>query len=190
MEGMRPGDYKLQDVDGDGAISSDKDRQILGTSKENFRWSFTNTFQYKDLSLMLYFNSVWGGNGYYLASSTPYFDGYVNRGDLNHPVYDYWTPTNTDAFYPRIDYKDNASYTGTLYLDRSFIKLQKVSLSYDLSRYVRPMGIHNLSLTLSADNLWTFAPHWKGLDPETGQGLNDESRPSIRTYLLTLMFNF
>ena len=77
MEGMRPGDYKLQDVDGDGAISSDKDRQILGTSKENFRWSFTNTFQYKDLSLMLYFNSVWGGNGYYLASSTPYFDGYV-----------------------------------------------------------------------------------------------------------------
>ena len=63
MEGMRPGDYKLQDVDGDGAISSDKDRQILGTSKENFRWSFTNTFQYKDLSLMLYFNSVWGGNG-------------------------------------------------------------------------------------------------------------------------------
>ena len=37
MEGMRPGDYKLEDVDGDGKISSDKDRQFLGTSKENFR---------------------------------------------------------------------------------------------------------------------------------------------------------
>ena len=28
MDGMRPGDYKLEDVDGDGKITSDKDRQF------------------------------------------------------------------------------------------------------------------------------------------------------------------
>ena len=191
MEGMRPGDYKLEDVDGDGKISSDKDRQFLGTSSPNFRWSWTNTFKYKDLSLMVYMYSIWGGNDYYMSgSNTPYFDGYANRGDLNHPVYDYWTPENTGALFPRTDYRDRATYKGRKYFDRSFIKLQKVALSYDMTRLVKPVGIQGMSCTLSADNLFTYAPDWEGLDPETGQGLTDTSSPSIRTYLLSFSFNF
>ena len=45
-------------------------------------------------------------------------------------------------------------------------------------------------LSVSADNLFTFAPHWDGLDPETDQGVYDQALPSIRTYQMTLMFNF
>ncbi len=191
LEGMRPGDYILEDVDGDGAISSDKDRQFVGNTNPNFRWSFTNTLSYKDFSLMVYFNSVWGGNGYYLSEkNTPYFDGYANAPNINHPVYDYWTQENTGAKYPRPDYKSNAKYTGTKYIDRSFIKLQKVALSYDLTRFVKPVGFNNMVISLSADNLFTFAPHWDGLDPETDQGLSDLALPSIRTYQMTLLFNF
>lgn len=191
MEGMRPGDYKLEDVDGDGKISSDKDRQFLGTSKENFRWSLTNTLSYKDFSLMVYINSIWGGNGYFLSgNNTPYTDEYVNSAAHNRTVYDYWTPENTDAKYPRPDYQANARYKGTKYVDRSFIKLQKIALSYDLSRLVKPYGFNNMRLSLSADNLFTFAPHWDGLDPETDSGLKITAFPSIRTYQMTLMFNF
>ena len=191
MEGMRPGDYKLEDVDGDGKISSDKDRQFLGTSKENFRWSLTNTLSYKDFSLMVYINSIWGGNGYFLSgNNTPYTDEYVNSAAHNRTVYDYWTPENTNAKYPRPDYQANARYKGTKYVDRSFIKLQKIALSYDLSRLVKPYGFNNMRLSLSADNLFTFAPHWDGLDPETDSGLKITAFPSIRTYQMTLMFNF
>lgn len=191
MEGMRPGDYKLEDVDGDGKISSDKDRQFLGTSKENFRWSLTNTLSYKDFSLMVYINSIWGGNGYFLSgNNTPYTDEYVNSAAHNRTVYDYWTPENTNAKYPRPDYQVNARYKGTKYVDRSFIKLQKIALSYDLSRLVKPYGFNNMRLSLSADNLFTFAPHWDGLDPETDSGLKITAFPSIRTYQMTLMFNF
>ena len=106
MTGMKPGTYKLEDVpdaDGnvDGKITSDKDRQFIGNSKENFRWSFTNTFKYKDLSLMVYLYSIWGGNDYFLSgSNTPYNDGYANRGDLNHPIYDYWTPDKYRCHVP------------------------------------------------------------------------------------------
>lgn len=190
MEGMRPGDYKLEDVDGDGKITSDKDRQFIGNTNPNFRWSFTNTFNYKDFSFMIYFNSAWGGNGYYLSgSNTPYNDGYANSPNINHPVYDYWTPENTNAKYPRPDYK-NAAYKGIKYIDRSFIKLQKIALSYDMTRFVKPIGFNNMTLSLSADNLFTFAPHWDGLDPETNQGLTDHALPSIRTYQMTLLFNF
>ena len=109
---------------------------------------------------------------------------------MNRTIYDYWTPTNTDAKYPRPDYNQNARYKGTKYVDRSFIKLQKIALTYNLSRYVKQFGINNLRLSVSADNLFTIAPHWDGLDPETNAGLTISSQPSIRTYLMTLMFNF
>ncbi len=191
MDGMRPGDYILEDIDGDGKITSDKDRQFLGTSKENFRWSLTNTFNYKDFSLLVYINSIWGGNGYYLSgSNTPYYDEYVNSSAHNRTVYDYWTPSNVDAKYPRSDYQQNARYKGTKYMDRSFIKLQKLALSYNLSKLVKQYGINNMRLILSADNLLTIAPHWDGLDPETGSGVTISSSPSIRTYQVSLMFNF
>jgi TonB-linked SusC/RagA family outer membrane protein len=191
MQGMRPGDYMLEDVNNDGAITSEKDRQFLGNSKENFRWSWTNTFEYKNFSLMMYFYSIWGGNGWFLSgNNTPYLDGYANRGDINHPVYDYWTPENTGAEFPRLDYSANAAYKGKKYIDRSFIKLQKVSLTYNASKLVRPWGINGLSLSCSADNLFTYAPHWEGLDPETNNGLSSSSIPSIRTCLFTLSLNF
>ncbi len=190
MTGARPGEYKIEDINQDDAITSDEDRQIIGNGKENFRWSFTNTFSYQDFSLMIYFNSIWGGNGWYLSGkNTPYFDGYSGRGDVNHPVYDYWTASNTDAMFPRPDY-DEATYKAIKFVDRSFIKLQKVSLTYNLTRLVRPWGINQFSVSLSADNLFTYAPHWKGLDPETDNGLTDNAVPSIRTYLLAFSLNF
>lgn len=191
MSGMRPGDYKLEDVDGGGAITSDKDRQFIGNTNPNFRWSWTNTLQYNNFSLMLYFYSVWGGNGWYLSeNNTPYYDGYVNNGAVNHPVYDYWTSTNTGAKFPRPDYADNAAYTGTKYIDRSFIKLQKVSLTYNVSNLVKSWGINGATCSFSADNIFTYAPHWEGLDPETDSGLSSSSLSSIRTYLFSLSFNF
>lgn len=195
MSGMLPGTYKLEDVPDvngvvDGKITSDKDRQFIGNSKENFRWSLTNNFKYKELSLMVYLYSIWGGNNYYLSgNNTPYNDGYANRGDLNHTVYDYWTPTNPGATYPRPNVA-SAAYRGVKYFDRSFIKLQKMSLSYDFTKLVKPWGINGLSCSISADNLFTYAPHWEGLDPETNTGLNFNGIPSIRTYLFAVSLNF
>jgi len=195
LAGFQPGYYKLEDVpdengEVDGKITSDKDRQFIGNSKENFRWSFTNTFRYGDLSLMVFINSIWGGNGYFLATNTPYSDGYANRGDLNHAVYDYWTPTNTQAEFPRPSYNDKASFKGNKYYDRSFIRLQKISLNYDMTKLVKGFGIHKLDMSLSADNLGTYAPHWIGLDAATGAGLTDSSIPSMRMVMLGLNINF
>ncbi|WP_422351089.1 SusC/RagA family TonB-linked outer membrane protein [Flagellimonas sp.] len=190
MDGLRPGDYMIEDLDGDGQITSDVDRQIIGNTNPNFRWSFTNTFNYKNFSLLLYAYSVWGGNNWYLSGENdPHLDFGTNRTDINHPIYDYWTPTNTNAEFPRPDYS-NAAYRSKRYYDRSFIKLQKVALSYDLSSVVNRMGIEGFVLTLSADNLFVYAPHWDGLDPETEQGLTNDARPSIRNFQLSLSLNF
>jgi hypothetical protein len=182
----------LLDVNKDGKITSDSDKVFLGNTQPKFTWSLTNTFQYKDFSLMVYLYSVWGGNGYYQSgSNTPYNDGYAANGAINHAVYDYWTPTNTGAIFPRLNYNSAiAAYKGVKYFDRSFIKLQKLALTYNMTKLVKRYGVNGMSFSLSADNLLTYAPHWKGLDPETNSGLTDGAIPSIRTVMGTLMFNF
>jgi TonB-linked SusC/RagA family outer membrane protein len=193
INGWRPGEYIIEDKDNSGTITSDQDRQIIGNSKENFRWSLTNTVRYKGLSLMVYIYSIWGGNNWYLSNVCDPFSGrisYVGRGDINHPVFDYWTPENTDAMFPRLDNGRTGAVGARKYLDRSFIKLQKISLSYDIGQWVKRWGINDLTVGLSADNLFTYAPYWVGLDPETNSGLRLYDIPSIRTYNLSVAINF
>ena len=191
MKGWRPGEYQLQDIDGDGKITSDKDRQILGYTKENFRWSFTNSFHYKGISLMVYLNSIWGGNGWYLSTdNNPGTSSYRDRADINHPVYDYWAPRNTGAFYPRPDYGSTGASVAYKPIDRSFIKLQKIYLTYDVGQWIKCLHFNDLTVGVSADNLYTFAPYWIGLDPETNQGMHAHAVPSIRTYNFSLSVKF
>jgi hypothetical protein len=191
MTGWRPGEYQLKDIDGDGKITSDKDREILGNSKENFRWSFTNSFHYKGISLMVYLNSIWGGNGWYLSTDNhPGSSGYRDRPDINHPVYEFWTPGNTEAFYPRVDYGRTGAVIAYKPIDRSFIKLQKIYLTYDVGQWFKQLKLNDLTVGVSADNLYTFAPHWIGLDPETNQGMHSSAIPSIRTVNFSLSVKF
>ena len=144
------GHYKLRDVNNNGKITSDSDRVFLGNSNANFRWSLTNTFTYKEFSLMVYLNSIWGGGNWFInGSNTPWNDGYTNRGDLNHPIFDYWTPTNTDAEFPASSYTAKALVRAPKYYDRSFIRLQKIALSYEATKFVKKYGIQGLNVSIS-----------------------------------------
>ncbi len=191
MTGFNPGTYKLRDVNNDGKISSDSDRVFLGNTAANFRWSLTNTFTYSKWSLLVYLNSIWGGGNYFInGGNTPWADGYANRGDMNHPIYDYWTPANPGAEFPRPSYAAKAPVRAPKYYDRSFIRLQKLALNYDATQFVKKYGIQGLNVSLSADNLGTYAPHWIGLDAATGSGLTVSSLPSLRNVMMNLNINF
>lgn len=196
FDGMNPGTYKLEDLpdengEYDGKITSTNDRQHIGNSKANFRWSLNNNFLYKDFSLMVYLYSVWGGNGYYLSGANqPENDPYPYREDVNKVVYDYWALDNTDGIFPRPDSQSKAAVKGVKYYDRSFIKLQKISLGYDATRFVKSTFIKGLNLSVSGDNLFTYAPHWIGLDPETNQGIRDDAVPSLQSFIFTVAFKF
>ncbi|SMO52202.1 SusC/RagA family TonB-linked outer membrane protein [Solitalea koreensis] len=191
MAGFQPGTYKLLDVNGDGKITSDADRVFLGDSNPNFRWSLTNTFSYSNFSLLVYLNSNWGGNGYFInGSNTPQSDPYAANGAMNHPVYDYWTPANPNAEFPRPSFATKAAATAPKYYDRSFVQLQKIAFGYDASKYFKKYGVNGVNLSVSADNLGTYAPHWIGLDAATASGLTTSSIPSLRTLTMNLNLNF
>ena len=50
------------------------------------------------------------------------------------------------------------------------VRLQDLSLSYNLSKFASKIGVRSARFTLSGRNLFYFAPGWKMSDPENRSG--------------------
>lgn len=196
-----PGYFRVDDLNGDGVIDSN-DREVIGSELPAYRFAITNTFSYKGLNLSFLINSIQGGKNGYLANNTPWFESNWDdreKGKVqgNRPlIWDYWTPDNPDAEYPSLRFQPEAIPNLRVYKDRSFIRLQDVTLSYNLDKKViEKLGLQSLGLSLGGKNLavWT---DWKGLDPQlvdddgNPNGGITSNRPLIRSYTLGLNVSF
>lgn len=179
-----PGQFRIIDQDGDGTISADKDRVVVGSTDANYRVSLTNNFSYKRFSLSVIFNSIQGGNGYYMASNTAALvtGGTDKAFRLNRPaIRPYWTPDNPVNDAPGM--YNNPKIAPAVYQDKSFIRLQDVTLSYNTAeKLAKKMGLKNLRLYVSGRNLHTWTD-WSGWDPEV-------QNPLIRSVIGGLSTSF
>ncbi|GHV48527.1 SusC/RagA family TonB-linked outer membrane protein [Bacteroidia bacterium] len=167
-EGWYPGQWKYEDVNGDGKITAD-DRQVLGSKSPNFTLSISNTLRYKNWSLYFLLNTVAGGSDRYLINTY----GYVNVSERSDDVYrinqtsarHYWTPENRTAESSGI-YNSPAVYGG-VWKSRGFTRLQDLSLTYSFNPKVLKAlgGMDYLQLYVSGKNLLTFT-NFPGWDPE------------------------
>jgi TonB-linked SusC/RagA family outer membrane protein len=181
--GYYPGTQRIIDLNGDGRITPD-DRSILGRSEPAYRFSILNKFSYKRFSLTALFNSVQGGKNGYLANVLPTsVGGLRNDNSIRYNYFsaiNYWSPRNPDGTFPR-SLLAPAQAT-TIYRDRSFVRLQDVSLSYDVkSTVLTRLGVSALRVYMSGKNLATWTK-WEGWDPETGQGFDENGRPVLKGY--------
>lgn len=177
----KPGHVKFKDLDGDGIITA-KDRTVISSNEAAFVAGITNTFSYKGLSLMILFNLRQGGESpnNTLNPGTNYYD-LMNTLDVP-----YWTPGNPINTHPSINYRNPLGYR--FYQNRSFVRLQDISLSYDIpSRVISKIGLHNLKVFASGKNLVTWTK-WNGWDPEHGVGGRSpgENGPLLKTYTIGL----
>src|SRR5690606_39188064 len=103
-------------------------RRVVGSDEPDFLTGITNTFTYKGFSLMVMVYIRQGGE-----SPNPQLNAgrnfYYEANILDVP---YWTPENPINTHPAINYPDPLSYG--FYQDRSYVRLQDVSLGYDLPR--------------------------------------------------------
>ncbi len=163
--GAVPGDAKFKDLDGDGFITAENDRKILGYRRENFRMSLSNTLNYKDFTFYVLLNGVFGGNNYYM-SENPLENSFGNRFDTNEINHDWWTPENQSEKYLRPDYLGNR-YLGLQ--SRGFVRVQDISLSYNFPQdLLNKINIRSAKIFASAHNLYTFTDWFGGGDPELG----------------------
>ena len=116
------------------------------------------------------------------------------RGLLQYFYDDCWTPENQlGAKLPRASKNSMAwnSEPSTLWLrDASYLRLKTVALSYTFQnkKWLKPLGIKSLELSLTGYNLLTFSP-LDILDPES-LATNNGGYPLVKNYSLGLNVNF
>ena len=104
------------------------------------------------------------------------------RSTANYP---YWSPDNKSNEWPRL-YTRTASFGGgiTVYKPASFLRVQDLSISYNLTKTVsRMVSISNARVFGAVRNLVSF-DDWPGWDPETGHA------PLPRVYSVGLNVSF
>lgn len=160
--GVYPGDFKVEDVNGDGKYS-DADRQFLGSRNPKFQWTLRNEFTFLrnfDFSFMLY--SVWGQKTDFNQSKNN--SGFQDR--QNSYKFPYWTATNPINDYARL-FSSNGSASYGVYRYASFIRLNTVALGYNFPKQaLQKAKIESLKVYVNITNAGLYAPDWTFWDPE------------------------
>lgn len=163
---------------------SSEDKVKTGSSLPKVTGGVQSDLTWKDLTLSLFFSYSIGGkiyNGDYasLCSHGP------SGTSWSKTMLDRWTPENTETDVPRVTTNPASSWTNTssrFLVDRSYLKLKNISLSYNLPRkWTKRATLDSATLFVQAENLFTWCKQ-QGLDPEQNVGGTTYYRyPAMKT---------
>jgi TonB-linked SusC/RagA family outer membrane protein len=182
-----PGDVKYKDLDGNGVIDwgnntpeNPGDMKRIGNTTPRFEYNGRLSLEWKGVDFELFIQGV--GKRDYWAASPVTIPGY-KKSDATFYTHqaDYWTPENTNAFYPRITPSvEPTQYTRaaatnfmaqTKYLlDMSYCRIKNITLGYTFpAQLLQKAKVERLRVYVSLENVAEF-DHLGDipLDPETG----------------------
>lgn len=173
---VQPGDVKFVDRNNDGVIDS-KDKFILGNAFPRYSFGFNYNLSWKGLD----FGMFWQGVGK---------RDMMLRGELIEPFHanysyciyqhqlDFWTPTHTDARWPRLaapgsDSNKNNYGSGNgsdlFLLDGKYLRLKNLVVGYTLPKsWSTKLGMQKLRVYVNAQDLFTFSNN-SFIDPESSE---------------------
>jgi len=161
--GVKPGDFKIEDVDGDGKFTN-ADKQFLGFTEPRFRWSLRNEFtlfKNLDISFMLY--SYWGHSNTFNQMKNR--EGFPDRSSSY--VTPYWTEENPNNEWARLNSSEGGASGFGVYRKKSFIRLENISMGYNFPKQlIERAKLTNLRVYGNIRNVGYYAPEWDFWDPE------------------------
>ena len=191
-----------------GRIDSD-DRTIVGQPMAKYSFGLTNTFNYKNIDLSILIAGAGGNKIYNAAGREPGNFNTIGRRQNKYKYFvDRWTPTNTDAKYPRasgggFSYSDgNAKETTMDLYDGDYWRIKNLTLGYTLNGGLFKDFINNARLYFSVENLFLHTNYDVGFNPEAngpegrgaslinGAGMDYASFPNARTFTMGINVNF
>ena len=186
--GLRPGDMKIKDVDGN-KIYDNNDKEFIGYKTPRFRWTLRNEFTlFKNwnLSFMLY--SYWGHKAPYQRAK------HFEAGTLTKTNYfkiPYWTAENPTNEYARL-YSDDKNIGANFYRSLSFIRLDNISIGYTVPKsFLNKFKIEGMNIYGTIKNVGCWAPDWEYYDPEAYNADSPNTVSSTnRTYTLGVNVTF
>ncbi|WP_262245746.1 SusC/RagA family TonB-linked outer membrane protein [Parapedobacter soli] len=183
---VTPGDVKFKDLNGDGKISKGNqtlsdhgDWKIIGNSTPRYSYGFNGSVNWNNFSVSIFVQGV-GKRDWYPGNGAVNFWGPLAGSSYAiFPEFlydDFWTPDNTDSYFPQIKF---AGVTPTRQLqpqtrylqNASYVRLKDLTVMYNIpNSTLSPFGIQNLSIFVSGQNIWTYSPMFKitkgFVDPE------------------------
>lgn len=187
------GEIKYKDLDGKTGITAD-DRTIIGDVNPDFTFGFTTNFQWKNLTLGLFFNGSVGND---IFNGNKMEQTMTGVGNITREAYETrWTPDNYEiAKWPKA-YEGlgrKIKISDRFVEDGSYLRLKSLNLSYDFKSPVK--FINSLVVGATITNLFTIT-NYSWYDPEVNAFGGDSSRrgvdifsyPSSRTYSLNFKF--
>lgn len=191
--GMLPGDVKYKDLNGDKIIN-DNDRTIIGKGIPDGFGTFLNTFSYKNLSLTVDLQYMYGND--VLDRSIHSAEDRQGIANSYKTVLNAWTPENQNTPIAQIR-PINAYYTTNndshKVTNASFIRGRNLLLAYNFPASVSSkLKLDRLRVYGSIQNFFVITKY-KGFDPEVSnssapfdQGLGLYEYPRPRVFMIGL----
>lgn len=192
------GNNVYADLNGNGTLDT-ADREILGSSLPKFTLGWNNQVSWKNWDLNLFFNASFGAKRLNLTRfAMASMVGSTRFITLRDAYYKGFDKIGIGAEYPSLTSSTN-TYLGNSSQwieDASYLRLENISLSYNLSKAVTKFA--DLKLTLNCQNLFTITGY-KGMDPtssafgsnvDVNNGIDIGAYPIPRTLTFGVQMNF
>jgi TonB-dependent starch-binding outer membrane protein SusC len=205
---------KWKDLDGDGQITSDKDRTVIGNANPNFIGGWNNQFTYKNFDASVFVNFV-VGNDIYNANKLEWTDGAfsnLNMLDIMKNRFTYINPTTGERV---TDLKELGTLNANAQIwspvrvqrwwlhswaveDGSYLRINNVTLGYTLPKNLTTRAkISSLRVFATVNNLATITGY-SGYDPDVTARRSDPLTPGVdfaayprsRTWVFGVNLNF
>ena len=195
------GDLKYKDINGDGVVNSGKgtledhgDLKIIGNTTPRYSFGINLRAGYKGFEISTLLQGV-AKRDFPMAGSTYLFGG---RNYFKEHL-DYFSYDNPNGYLPRLtdpkqkDYEVNTGYNTTRYLlNAAYMRMKNLTVSYTFDKkLLTNLGVSNLKLYVSCDNLFTISKLKNQFDPETINQVNtwaggsDASAPALTSALIS-----
>ena len=185
-----PGDFKFNDVNGDGVINAD-DRTLIGNPTPDFTFGLTANAAYKGWDISVFLQGMAGND---IFNATRRYD--LPTSNMPSWALNRWTGEGTTNEYPRLTMSDvnrNYARSSDFYVeDGSFIRVKNLQLGYNFkTALLDKLGIIKCRAYYSGNNLLTFTGY-SGFDPEIGSGVGIDRGiyPQARTHSIGINISF
>ena len=149
----------------DSSTKANTCREIQGSRIPVLYGSFSNELQYKGFDLSFMFTYSIGGkilDGVYNTLLYSNYYGQARHKNMERA----WKQPGDITDIPRVDFDNVHTVIDSDLIDASYLSLKNITLGYNLpSKLMRRIGLQNIRLTASADNVF-ICTHLKGMDPQ------------------------
>jgi TonB-linked SusC/RagA family outer membrane protein len=198
-----PGDVHYKDLNGDkkvdkgtNTLSNPGDQAVIGNNTPRYSYGVSLGISWKGFDLDMLWQGVakrdiWLGGNFLFGDN-----GNYNQITIFKQHLDYWRPDNTNAYFPKpymTTLTNKNIQTQTRYLQNaSYLRLKNLQLGYTFpTTMTNWLGLGNLRIFFTGENLLTFTPLIKVFDPEDLGGAIGPGKvyPLQTTYSMGLKLN-